>query len=67
MGKTFRKDKTVAGQRRKLHISKKTSKQDKFEEFDFDPNADNDRGLTNDKEIPATEAIPKQGSPQSPN
>ena len=67
MGKTFRREKTVDYQRKKLNKNRKSSKP-RFEEFDFDSNVDSDRGLSDAKtEIPTDEELRKQRHPQSPN
>jgi len=66
MGKTFRREKTVDYQRKKLNKNRKSIKP-KFEEFDFDPNVDSDRGLSDATEIPTDQELRKQRHPQSPN
>ena len=66
MGKTFRREKTVDYQRKKLNKNRTTPKP-RFEEFDFDPNVDSDRGLSDATEIPTDQELRKQRHPQSPN
>ena len=66
MGKTFRREKTVDYQRKKLNKNRKSSKP-RFEEFDFDPNVDSERGLSDATEIPTDQELRKQRHPQSPN
>jgi len=66
MGKTFRREKTADYQRKKLNKNRKSIKP-RFEEFDFDPNVDSDRGLSDATEIPTDQELRKQRHPQSPN
>ena len=67
MGKTFRREKTVDYQRKKLNKNRKSSKPQRFEEFDFDPNVDSERGLSDATEIPINQELRKQRHPQSPD
>ena len=68
MGKTFRKEKTISKQRQRLNTNKGT-KRFHFEEYDFDPAADNKiNGIkepTDAKEIHPSQELHQQRPPQS--
>lgn len=67
MGKTFRKEKTVSGQRKKLNKNRGHRHNLPFEEYEYDPDADdkiNGRGKYA-KEIHTDEELHKQRPPES--
>ena len=70
MGKTFRKEKTISKQRQKLNTNKKGPKRFYFEEFEYDPKADDKingvkKEVENAEEICPGEELHQQRQPQS--
>ena len=65
MGKTFRREKTLDRQRKKLNKNRKPPKPPKFRDFNIDPIVDEDLGESNAEEIHPEQTIHKQGPPKS--
>lgn len=70
MGKTFRKEKTISKQRQKLNTNKKGPKRFHFEEYEYDPRADDKingvkKEVENAEEVYPSEELHQQRQPQS--